>query len=140
MLPRALYPPDAFATDVGSGFAGEVNVIAVGSWQWSCTANCAGATCLLGPGAADSHSGARDRARATFWCAADPCPYAGNSACDVPRYCAAGDYIDCCTVGPVVSGTLPDAIGSLACRSKITGLCARPPTVALEPAAFVPRL
>jgi hypothetical protein len=36
-----------------------VNAIAVGSWQWSCTADCAGATCMLGPGAADSHSRAR---------------------------------------------------------------------------------
>jgi hypothetical protein len=36
-----------------------VNAIAVGSWQWSCTANCAGTTCLLGPGAADSHARAR---------------------------------------------------------------------------------
>ena len=52
-----LYPPDASTADVWLwfGLAGEVNAIAVGSWQWSCTANCAGATCLLGPGAADSH-------------------------------------------------------------------------------------
>ena len=39
--------------------AGDVNAIAVGSWQWSCTANCTGATCQLGPGAADSNSRAR---------------------------------------------------------------------------------
>ena len=70
---------------------------------------------------------ARDRCRATLWCAADPCQWAGNGDCDVPQYCAAGDYIDCGTAGPVVSGTLPDTIGSLACRSKITRLCARPP-------------
>jgi hypothetical protein len=34
--------------------------------------------------------------------------------------CDTGDYVDCGTAGPVVSGTLSDAIGSLACRSKIT--------------------
>jgi hypothetical protein len=33
-----------------------VTAIAVGAWQWSCTANCAGTTCTLGPGAADSNS------------------------------------------------------------------------------------
>ncbi len=71
---------------------------------------------------------ARDRGRAMWWCAAEPCQYPSDGSCDVPQYCATGDYIDCGTVGPVVSGTLPDAIGSLACRSKITRLCARPPT------------
>ncbi len=63
--------------------------------------------------------------------------------------CTFGDYIDChncrsCGRGNVkgdldamigrfsksamlrVSGTLPDAIGSLACRSKITSMCAHP--------------
>ena len=54
-LRRPLYPPDAFAPYVGSGswLAGEVNAIVVGSWQWSCTANCAGTTCTLAEGAAD---------------------------------------------------------------------------------------
>ena len=36
----------------------------------------------------------------------------------MPQSCAAGDFIDCGTVGPVVSGTLPDAIGSLALLGK----------------------
>ncbi len=63
----------------------------------------------------------------TSCCAADPCPYANDGQCDVPRFCSAGDYLDCRTVGPVVSGTLPDTIGSLACRSKITSVCARQP-------------
>ncbi len=36
-----------------------MNAIAVGSWLWSCAADCAGTTCLLSPGAADSHSRAR---------------------------------------------------------------------------------
>ncbi len=79
---------------------------------------------------------ARDRGRAPLLGAADPCQYANTGKCDVPLYCAAGDYLDCRTVGPVVSGTLPDAIGSLACRSKITRLCARPPSAALVPTAF----
>jgi hypothetical protein len=69
----------------------------------------------------------RDRGRATLWCAADPCVSASDGDCDVPRYCAAGDYIDCGASGPVVNGTLPDAMGSLTCRSKITRVCARPP-------------
>jgi hypothetical protein len=59
MLRRHLYPLDAFAPDVWLWLTGDVNAIAVGSWQWSCTADCAGAACLLGPGAADSHSRAR---------------------------------------------------------------------------------
>jgi hypothetical protein len=67
---------------------------------------------------------ARDRCRAPLWCAADPCQYYDDGRCAVLRRCAMGD---CGTGGPVVSGTLPDAIGSLACRSKITRLCARPP-------------
>ncbi len=75
---------------------------------------------------------------ATLWCAADPCQYAGSGGCDVPQYCAAGDYIDCGTAGPVVNGTLPDAIGSLVCRSKITRLCARPPTRRSRPCSRHP--
>ena len=76
------------------------------------------------------------RSARQWLCSADPCfQFASDGECDVPQYCAAGDYIDCGTVGPVVSGTLPDAIGSLACRSKITRLCARPPTAAHVPAA-----
>ncbi len=63
----------------------------------------------------------------TSWCAAEPCQSASDGECDVPRYCAAGDYIDCGRAGPVIGGTLPEAIGSLACRSKITSVCARPP-------------
>ena len=83
---------------------------------------------------------ARDRGRAPLLGAADPCQYANTELCDVPLYCTTGDYIDCGTAGPVVSGTLPDAIGSLACRSKITRLCARPPTAALVLTAFIPPL
>jgi hypothetical protein len=60
-----------------------------------------------------------------LWCSADPCQFANDGQCDVPRSCFAGDYIDCGRAGPVVSGTLPEAIGSLACRSKITSVCAR---------------
>ena len=34
------------------GRAGNVDAIAIGAWRWSCSANCAGASCVLGPGAA----------------------------------------------------------------------------------------
>jgi hypothetical protein len=72
--------------------------------------------------------------------------------------CTFGDYIDChncisCGRGDVrgdlvggfsksamlrVSGTLPDAIGSLACRSKITSMYAHPQLVTLSLHAFPP--
>jgi hypothetical protein len=92
---------------------------------------------LVCAGAADSHSGARDRGRATLWCAADPCESANDGECDVPQYCATGDYIDCGTAGPVVNGTLPDAIGSLACKSKITEVYARWRRALFLAAAFI---
>ncbi len=86
-------------------------------------------------------------------CSADPCRYQNDGVCDVPgielKNCAFGDYVDCkdcltCGRGRVmgdwnemngrssksamlrVNGTLPDAIGSLACRSKITSMYAHP--------------
>ncbi len=71
---------------------------------------------------------ARSHRSARQWlCSADPCfQFASDGECDVPQSCATGDYIDCRTAGPVVNGTLPDAIGSLACLSKITRVYALP--------------
>jgi hypothetical protein len=59
-----------------------------------------------------------------MWCSADPCKFVNDGTCDVPRLCATGDYIDCGSVGPVVNGTLPNAIGSLTCTSKIIAVYA----------------
>ncbi len=99
---------------------------------------------------ARSGYGARPCARmlggVTASCSADPCRYQNDGVCDVPAHCAFGDYVDCkdcltCGRGGVmgdlnsrssksamllVNGTLPDAIGSLACRSKITSMYAHP--------------
>jgi hypothetical protein len=95
----------------------------------------------------------------TASCSADPCPYQSDGHCDVPdgtyfKSCAFGDYIDCLeeanleqfsTLGAaadavfsrddrrlamlLVNGTLPDTIGSLSCRSKITSMYAHPQLV-----------
>ena len=43
-----------------------------------------------------------------------------DGKCDVPRFCSFGDYRDCGMTVPDLNATLPDAIGSLVCRSKIT--------------------
>ena len=43
-----------------------------------------------------------------------------DGKCDVPRFCSLGDYRDCGMTVPDLNATLPDAIGSLVCRSKIT--------------------
>ena len=37
------------------GRAGDVDAIAIGAWRWSCSASCAGASCVLGPGTASGH-------------------------------------------------------------------------------------
>jgi hypothetical protein len=136
MLHQPSYPPDAV---VGSGLQA--------TWTRSRSALGSGAAQRTAPArrarsvrVRPIRTHARNRGCVTLWCAADPCQYAGNGDCDVPRLCATGDHLDCGTQGPVVSGTLPDAIGSLACRAKITRLCARPPTAALVPAAFIPHL
>ena len=51
-------------------------------------------------------------------CSADPCEFVSDGECDVPEDCSFGDYGDCGM--PDLNATLPDAIGSLVCRSKIT--------------------
>jgi hypothetical protein len=43
-----------------------------------------------------------------------------DGKCDVPRFCSLGDFRDCGMTAPDLNATLPDAIGSLVCRSKIT--------------------
>ncbi len=43
-----------------------------------------------------------------------------DGTCDVPDSCSFGDYRDCGMTVPNLNATLPDAIGSLVCRSKIT--------------------
>ena len=43
-----------------------------------------------------------------------------DGTCDVPKHCSFGDYGDCGMTVPDLNATLPDAIGSLVCRSKIT--------------------
>ena len=98
--PTSTAPPFVSASIVDS--------IAVGSWEWSCAVDCANTTCILGP-------------------LADPCEFANDGECDVPAYCDAGDHADCGGVAPVINGTLPDAIGSLPCRSKIEKMCACSP-------------
>jgi hypothetical protein len=35
------------------GLAGDVGSITIGSWLWSCSANCNGSMCLLGPGTSE---------------------------------------------------------------------------------------
>jgi hypothetical protein len=99
----------------------------------------------------------------TASCSADPCPFQNDGLCDVSAcaqaHCAFGDYADChncgtaCAEGGVigdfvgrssksamllVNGTLPDTIGSLACRSKITSVYAHPQLVTLSLHAFPP--
>ncbi len=43
-----------------------------------------------------------------------------DGTCDVPDSCSSGDFHDCGMRVPGLNATLPDAIGSLVCRSKIT--------------------
>ncbi len=43
-----------------------------------------------------------------------------DGTCDVPDSCSFGDYRDCGMTVPGLNATLPEAIGSLVCRSKIT--------------------
>jgi hypothetical protein len=77
----------------------------------------------------------------TVQCSADPCEFADDGTCDVPKYCTKGDYIDCATAGnPVINGingSLPLEIGMLSCRSKITDVYAAVPPAArrLPPSA-----
>ena len=74
---------------------------------------------------------------------ADPCIHQNDGVCQGPpdgNVCSAGDYDDCGTAWPVINGTLPDAIGSLTCRSKITDVYSRPlraPLSACSAADFV---
>ena len=53
-------------------------------------------------------------------CSADPCKFVSDGTCDVPKRCSLGDYGDCGITVPDLNATLPDAISSLVCRSKIT--------------------
>ena len=72
----------------------------------------------------------------TVQCAADPCKFANDGSCDVPKYCTRGDYVDCATAGnPAITGTLPREIGMLSCRSKITDVYAAVPPAAPADAA-----
>jgi hypothetical protein len=76
----------------------------------------------------------------TAQCAADPCKFANDGICHVPKYCTRGDYVDCATAGnPVINGSLPREIGMLSCRSKITDVYATVPPAAPADAANEPR-
>ncbi len=109
--------------------AGEVSSIAVGPWQWSCTANCAGSTCSLSAGTAGPI--ARTLVRVTVECSADPCLLRGS------------DPLRCSEMASVLNGTLPASIGNLACRSKITSMCTllfKEPAAVVVPASSMPCL
>ena len=111
------------------GFAGDVDSIAIGSWQWSCKESCTKATeCSLARGMAESHR-ASSLVIVMSPCCSDPCPLKDNGFCEVDTSCTSGDILPCCTAGdytdcktvvPVLGGTLPDAIGRLTCRLYIT--------------------
>jgi hypothetical protein len=67
-------------------------------------------------------------------CSADPCEYIMDGTCDVPRFCSVGDFRDCGMTVPGLNATLPDAIGSLVCRSKITRMyCSALPDLRVTP-------
>jgi hypothetical protein len=110
-------------------FAGEVSSIAVGPWQWSCTANCAGNTCTLTAGTADPI--ARTLLRVQVECSADPCHLLN----------LLHTTFDCREMMPVLNGTLPASIGNLACRSKITVMYTRlkkAPAAVVVPSSSMP--
>jgi hypothetical protein len=45
----------AASCTAGLGRAGNVGAIAIGAWRWSCSTDCAGASCVLGPGTPPDH-------------------------------------------------------------------------------------
>ena len=62
-------------------------------------------------------------------CSADPCDFVSDGECNVPEDCSFGDFHDC-----GINATLPDAIGSLVCRSKITRMyCSALPGLSITP-------
>ncbi len=50
------------------GRAGDVDAIAIGAWRWSCSANCTGASCVLGPGTASGRRACARRRDGTVRC------------------------------------------------------------------------
>ncbi len=63
-----------------------------------------------------------------------------DGTCDVPKHCSLGDYRDCGMTVSNLNATLPDAIGSLVCRSKITRMyCSALPGLSITPVVSLAR-
>jgi hypothetical protein len=97
-----------------------------------------GSTCHIGTGTwADRHATRRTRSLliSRRRCSADPCEFVSDGTCDVPEDCSFGDFRDCGM--PDLNATLPDAIGSLVCRSKITKMyCLALPGLSVTPSVM----
>ena len=94
--PASFVAASGLAQPAATAAAGDVVTIGTDrstQWQWSCGSQCglAETTCTFAAGCANrEHRSACACCRHAACCAADPCPYAGDGSCDVPKYCEDG--------------------------------------------------